>query len=143
MASKTRFTRAAARAWTEAIQEAGGIELFALGFLDDSGEVARIEILCRGQRDAVPALLTRPRAGQVVIHNHPSGVVEASNADMELAGRYGEDGVGVVITDNRCTKALWVVEPHQREPVAIDEADVRHFFDEGHGTGLPRVRGVA
>ena len=137
MASKTRFTRAAARAWTEAIQEAGGIELFALGFLDDSGEVARIEILCRGQRDAVPALLTRPRAGQVVIHNHPSGVVEASNADMELAGRYGEDGVGVVITDNRCTKALWVVEPHQREPVAIDEADVRHFFDEALPRALP------
>jgi len=135
MPSKTRFTRAAARAWTAAIQEAGGIELFALGFLDEAGEVARIEVLCRGQRDAVPALLTRPRAGQVVIHNHPSGVVEASNADMELAGRYGEDGVGVVITDNRCTKALWVVEPHKRELVPVDEADVRHFF----GSALPRA----
>lgn len=137
MPPKTRFTRAAARAWTEAIREAGGIELFALGFLDEAGEVSRVEVLCRGQRDAVPALLTRPRAGQVVIHNHPSGVVQASDADMELAGRYGEDGVGVVITNNQCTAALWVVEPHKREPVSVDEADVRHFFAEALPTALP------
>ncbi|MEC8423763.1 MAG: hypothetical protein VX000_08300, partial [Myxococcota bacterium] len=139
MSTKTRFTGAAARAWREAIREAGGIELFALGFLDDDGLVARVEVLCRGQRDAVPALLTRPRAGQVVIHNHPSGVVQASDADMALASRYGEDGVGVVITDNACTAALWVVEPHQRDPVAIDEADVRHFFEEALPRALPQT----
>ncbi len=137
MSSKTRFTRQAARAWREAIAEAGGIELFAVGTMDDNGEVARIEVVARGQKDRVPALLTRPRPGQIVVHNHPSGVVEASDADLHLAGLFGEDGVGVVITDNQCGRALWVVEPLVREPVSVEEADVRHFFDEALPRTLP------
>jgi ATP-dependent DNA helicase DinG len=137
MASDTRFNLAAARAWRREIAEAGGIELFAIGRLDEGGKVAQVEVLCRGQKGAVPALMTRPRAGEVVIHNHPSGVVEASDADMHLAGMYGEDGVGVVITDNDCRVALWVVEPLVREPVPVDEADVRHFFDIALPKSMP------
>lgn len=137
MSSKTRFTRSAARAWRDAIAEAGGIELFAIGTMDENGQVSRIEVVARGQRDRVPALLTRPKAGQIVVHNHPSGVVEASDADMHLAGIFGEDGVGVVITDNQCSKALWVVEPLVREPVAVEADDVRHFFTDALPRALP------
>jgi ATP-dependent DNA helicase DinG len=120
--NSTRFTPEAAASYRKQIAEAGGIELFAIGRLNPTGEVAELEVHCRGTSDSVPALLSRPRPGEVVIHNHPSGVMEASAADMGLASRYGEDGVGVVITDNEVRRALWVVEPYRRElkPVCLD-----------------------
>jgi ATP-dependent DNA helicase DinG len=112
----------------EAIREAGGIEVFAIGDVDFMRKVSRLEIHCRGTRDAVPALMERPRAGQVVIHNHPSGVVEASPADLGLAAQYGDNGIGVVIVDNDVTRDLWVVEPAKitREPIPRDR--LRDFF---------------
>ena len=110
------------------IREAGGIEIFAIGQLNEEGFVEALEVHCRGNRESVPALLTRPRPGEVVIHNHPSGRLEASEADMMLANRYGEDGVGVVIVDNEVRRALWVVEPYRRQLQVVTEAEIRAFF---------------
>jgi len=135
VSSPTRFTAVAASRFRTAIAEAGGIELFAIGKVGPERQVTDLEVHCRGQIDAVPALLKRPRAGEVVIHNHPSGVVQASDADMRLAGLYGDDGVGVVITNNAVTEALWVVEPHVTVRRPVDPAQVRRFFE---GV-LPRV----
>lgn len=135
MSSDTRFSPEAAARYRVAITQAGGIELFAIGNIDGEGVVVDLEVHCRGQRDAVPALLRRPQPGQVVIHNHPSGVVQASDADMRLAGLYGDDGVGVVITNNAVTEALWVVEPLVRARKRVDPDRVRRFFD----SVLPRV----
>ena len=103
-----RFTPDAAAAFRAAIADAGGVEVFAVGRLDDAGRVAEIEVHCRGNEGAVPALLYAPRPGDVVIHNHPSGLLRASDADLYLAGRYGEDGVGMVITNSPVTAELWV-----------------------------------
>lgn len=119
------------------MREAGGVEIFAIGKLDDEGRVYDLEVHCRGQEGAVPALLHRPRPGEVVIHNHPSGVLRASDADMALAARYGEDGVGVVIVNNEVTAAQWVVEPHRPKRVEVDEAEVRAFFAELLPSALP------
>jgi len=130
-----RFQPRAASVLREAILEAGGIEVFAIGDVDLTHKVHRLEIHCRGTRDSVPALLERPRAGQVVIHNHPSGVIEASPADLGLAAQYGDNGVGVVIVDNAVERDLWVVEParSKRQPVPRDR--LRSFFVDD----LPRV----
>ncbi len=141
MPTETRFTAQAAATFAAAIAEAGGIELFAIGRVDEEGQVCDLEVHCRGQIDAVPALLKRPRTGEVVIHNHPSGVVQASDADMRLAGLYGDDGVGVVITDNAVTRALWVVEPHVRRSKPVDPARVRRFFDQVLPRALPGHEG--
>jgi ATP-dependent DNA helicase DinG len=126
--SSTRFSDAAAQTMRAAIEEAGGVEVFAIGTMDGGGLVESLEIHCRGNRGAVPALLSRPRPGQVVIHNHPSGVLEASNADMYLANLYGEDGIGVAIVDNAVERALWVVEPHFRELKRIEVSEIEEFF---------------
>ncbi len=119
----------------DAITEAGGVEVFAVGRLDETGRIADIEVHCRGNQVAVPALLRAPKPGEVVIHNHPSGVLEASDADLYLAGRYGEDGVGMVITDSPVSRDLWVVEPLRRPRVRVEEAQVRALFE----VALPRV----
>lgn len=132
-----RFTARAALLFREAIADAGGVEVFAVGRLDDQGMVAEVEVHCRGNLQAVPALLRVPRPGEVVIHNHPSGLLQASEADLHLAGRYGEDGVGMVITDNAVTRALWVVEPRRRPRVRVEEAAVQRFFEEALPAVLP------
>ncbi|MCK6506147.1 helicase [Myxococcota bacterium] len=133
----TRFTPPAAEAFAAAIADAGGVEVFAVGRLDADGRVAEIEVHCRGNASAVPALLRAPRPGEVVIHNHPSGLLQASEADLHLAGRYGEDGVGMVITDNLVRRALWVVEPTRRVQRPVDPAEVRDFFERALPRALP------
>ncbi|TVQ87482.1 MAG: helicase [Deltaproteobacteria bacterium] len=134
--SSLRFTRAAANDLRRAIQDAGGVEVFAIGDVD-GGEVVGLTITCRGTEDRVPALLERPRTGQVVIHNHPSGDLRPSEADLHLASRYGEDGIGVVIVDSTVTKSNWVVEPHNKELKRVDPARVERFFTQDLPRALP------
>jgi ATP-dependent DNA helicase DinG len=124
-----RFTPDAADAFRLAVREAGGVEVFAIGSVEER-HVVDVTVTCRGQADRVTALIDRPRAGQVVIHNHPSGNLTASNADMQLASLYGEDGVGVVIVNNDVTQDNWVVEPHVRKRVVVDVDEIDRIFLE-------------
>lgn len=131
-----RFAPEAAEALARAIREAGGVEVFAIGDTED-GIVTSVTIACRGQEHRVTALIDRPRAGQVVIHNHPSGDLRPSDADMHLAGMYAEDGVGVVIVDSAVTRANWVVEPHVQKQVPVDPEDVARFFRDDLARAMP------
>lgn len=106
-----RFTTAAAAALRDAIVDAGGNEVFALGTLD-GGRVASVRILARGNRHAAPAILQVPRPGEVVIHNHPGGVLVPSDPDLSVAAALGNNGVGAYIVDNAVTALYVVVEPH-------------------------------
>lgn len=130
----TRLAPDAALAVRAAIEDAGGNEVFLVGDVEGR-TVVRVEVHARGTEDAVLALRGRARPGQVVIHNHPSGELRPSGPDLELAGRFGEDGVGFVIVDNLAERSFWVVEPKARRRVAVDPDDVRRFF----GEDLPRV----
>lgn len=122
-----RFTPDAAAALRQAISLAGGVEVFGICDVED-GQVVAVEVHARGTADAVPALLTRPRAGQAVVHNHPSGDLRPSEADLSLAHRYGEDGVGVVIVDSKVTRDNWIVEPHAQVGAPVDPAEIEHLF---------------
>ncbi len=130
-----RFTPYAARKMRTAIKDAGGVEVFAIGDVNEDGFVYDLEIHCRGNKGSTPALLSRYNPGQVVIHNHPSGVLQASDADMYLANRYGDDGVGVIIVNNNVDRDFWVVEPHVPEAERLDLMEVQGFFEQV----LPRV----
>ncbi|MBK9644774.1 MAG: hypothetical protein IPO67_06425 [Deltaproteobacteria bacterium] len=131
-----RFTREAASALRLAIKEAGGDEVFAVGTLDDRGRVATIEVHARGHQSAVNAP-ARARAGEVVIHNHPSGDLRPSDPDLALAGRFGDEGVGFIIVNNAVSNERWVVEPAKRRPVPVDEDALREVFE----LALPRAMG--
>ncbi len=137
MATSLRFTPAAAAALRAAIADAGGIEVFAVGDVDGKANVERIEVHARGQEGAVVALRSRARAGQVVIHNHPSGDLRPSDPDMRLAGVFGEDGVGFVIVDNPVGRSNWVVEPLRKREAPVDAALLDRFFVEGLPAILP------
>ena len=125
----SRFAPAAARTLRAAIRDAGGVEVFAIGDVE-SKTVVHLTVTCRGTPDAVPALLERPRTGQVVIHNHPSGNLQPSQADFHLAGLYGDDGIGVIIVNNAVDEANWVVEPHAEQRRDVEPGEIRAFFED-------------
>ena len=121
-AVEERFTGAAAAALRDAIADAGGNEVFALGVVAD-GLVTGVRVLARGNRHAAPAILQVPRPGEVVVHNHPSGALTPSDADLSIASALGNGGVGAYIVDNAVSQVYVVVEPHaERAPTAVDPA---------------------
>jgi ATP-dependent DNA helicase DinG len=127
-----RFTSGAAGALRTAIEDAGGNEVFLLGVLDDGGRVSGVRVLARGNRHAVPALLKIPRPGEVVIHNHPSGTLAPSDADLNVASVLGNEGVGAYIVDNDVSALYVVVEPHRPQaPTPLARGDVRGLLAPG------------
>ncbi|MFI5366457.1 MAG: helicase C-terminal domain-containing protein [Candidatus Binatia bacterium] len=116
-----RLSPAAVRALQAAVADAGGNEVFLLGTVDDRQVITSVRVLARGNRHAVPALLQVPRPGEVVIHNHPSGTLQPSDADLDVASALGDNGVGAYIVNNAVTDIYVVVEPHvTAAPVRLD-----------------------
>ncbi len=107
----TRIAPAAALRMQEAIAETGGREVFFAGGLDSQGRVAEVRVCARGHESAVPALFETLNVRDVVIHNHPSGELAPSEADVQLAAMYSAHGHGVFIVDNEVTRVYVVVEP--------------------------------
>lgn len=92
------------------ILESSGNEVFCIGHTDAEQIVTDLEILARGNRGAVPAILQACRPGDVIIHNHPSGRLEPSEPDLAIAGSLGSLGVGFYIVDNQVSNIYRVVE---------------------------------
>ncbi|MCB9682056.1 MAG: helicase [Alphaproteobacteria bacterium] len=131
-----RFTPPAADALREAIADAGGVEVFAVGDVEH-GIVTGIAVAARGTEDKVLAILGRPRSGQVVIHNHPSGNTRPSDPDLALAHQFANDGVGFVIVDSAVSVSTWVVEPWDKAPVRVDPAEVDRLLSEQLVASMP------
>ena len=62
--------------------------------------------VARGTVDCVLALPGVARRGEMLLHNHPSGRLEPSMADLSIAARLHDDGVGFGIVDNDGDRAL-------------------------------------
>jgi ATP-dependent DNA helicase DinG len=77
--------------------------------------------VARGNRAAVLAVARDAPEGGVLIHNHPSGNLEPSDADLAVAARCYEEGLGTAIVDNDATRLYVVVEPPEpRVVVPLD-----------------------
>ena len=122
-----RMTRATADDLQRHIEEAGGNEVFCAGTLDGAGLLTAVRVLARGHAEAVPALFTMLELREVVLHNHPSGNLEPSDADLELAAMYSAHGHGVYIVDNETTRVYVVVEPCL--PKRVERLDTRQLAD--------------
>jgi ATP-dependent DNA helicase DinG len=93
------------------ITAASGNEVFFIGRCNVEGVVCEVEAIARGSKVAVPAIITRASCGEVVIHNHPSGDLTPSGADMDIASVCGNQGIGFSIVYNGCTRCYQVVSP--------------------------------
>ncbi|MDA8429545.1 MAG: helicase [Geobacteraceae bacterium] len=106
------------------IGEASGNEVFFIGRTNVDGIVCEVEAIARGTKTAVPAILARAACGDVVIHNHPSGDLTPSGADMEIASVAGNQGIGFAIINNDCSRCYQVVIPFSEkkgELLSLDE----------------------
>jgi ATP-dependent DNA helicase DinG len=117
---------AAAELIRREIRRAHGNEVCFLAGVAESGELTDPRVVARGHASAVLAAIRDPDPGGVVLHNHPSGVLQPSNADLEVAARLWEQGLGFAITDNDASELYVVVEPPAAErlvPLDLEEIE--------------------
>ncbi len=126
---KRHFSEKALLQIREAIAEVGGNEVFFLGRTDEARVVVEVEPLARGNRDAVAAIMVAASFGDVVIHNHPSGVLTPSQADLEIAAILGNQGVGFYIIDNLAERCYQAVSPFARRAVErLSYPEIERFY---------------
>lgn len=120
-----------------AIEDAKGNEVFAVCLLDEDGMIYELEVVARGKRDSVPALKPHMEGKDVLVHNHPSGLLEPSQADMGIAMRMGDQGMGFYIVDNLVSEVYVVAEaagPRHREE--LDANALSELLEQGGGMAL-------
>lgn len=117
-----RIAPPAADAIRAAIAEVGGREVFFACKVNGEGMVVEARTCARGHDSAVPAVSEMLEKGEVVLHNHPTGDVTPSEADIQLAAIYGFNGHGIYITDNEVSRVYVVVEPLLSRPRALLDA---------------------
>ena len=101
---------------------AGGREVSFLARVTRQRVIEDPRAVARGNHSAVLAVAQGAPEGGVMIHNHPSGEMSPSDADLRVAARIHEDGLGTVIVDNRATRLYVVVEPP--EPRQVELLDI-------------------
>ncbi|MDX9800691.1 MAG: helicase C-terminal domain-containing protein [Spirochaetia bacterium] len=111
MRSNERITELTLEIIRKSIIEADGNEVMFCGRLDAKGKIESVIIAARGNEEAVPAIESFIEKGEVVIHNHPDGVLKPSNADLRIASILGAQGIGFVIIDNSAENIYVVAEP--------------------------------
>jgi ATP-dependent DNA helicase DinG len=112
MKVQERFSDAAVEFLRTEIQEAGGREVLFIAKIDGKTEkIHEVTVGARGTREMVPAIFVHMERGDVVVHNHPSGLLEPSQADLGVAGSLGQNGIGFWIVDNPVTEFYALSEP--------------------------------
>jgi ATP-dependent DNA helicase DinG len=109
------------------IRNAGGNELLVIGKIDTAGCVVEVRIGARGNTDMVPALRNDIEHGDVLIHNHPSGGLTPSGADLNVASYLANQGIGFYIIDNAVESIYIVTEPV--DPVRISPIDAASLVE--------------
>lgn len=93
------------------IGRAGGREVCFLATVDESRVVHDPRAVARGNFEAVLVAARDAPEGGVMLHNHPNGTLEPSEADLAVAAHLYERGLGTAIVDNDAAGLYVVVEP--------------------------------
>ena len=110
-----------------AIRLAGGREVCFVCAVDEDGLVLTGRVVARGDVGSVLALPGFAKRGDMLVHNHPSGVLEPSGADYDVAARMHDEGVGFGIIDNDAKKLYVVVEvPAPEKTTRLDPKAIAH-----------------
>ncbi len=132
MKAEERLTPRVVEQIRRAIAEADGNEVFLVGTVGDDGLVDGVSIGARGNEEAVPVLAPHLAGGDVVIHNHPSGGTRPSAADLSIAARLGNEGIGFFIVDNDLASVYVVAEPvAPRRLTPLDEEELAGHLAPG------------
>ncbi|MGH7475549.1 MAG: JAB domain-containing protein, partial [Longimicrobiales bacterium] len=114
------------------IVRAGDNEVCFIARVAEDGAIIEPRVVARGNRSAVLAAAGGAEAGMLVLHNHPSGELEPSDADFRVAAELHDRGLGLAIVDNAVTDLYVVVEPGRaRSRETIDPAAVEAVLEPG------------
>ncbi len=115
------------------IAGAGGNEVLFVGLIEPGSlKVIAVKAAARGTREMVPALAPHMTRGDVVIHNHPSGILMPSGADLGVANPLGQQGIGFWIVNNAVTDCYAVCEPVTPPPrTQVHPDDVAAHLEPG------------
>ena len=128
----SRLAKDAADGIRAAIFLAGGREVCFVGTVDADGVVVSARVVARGDVGSVLAIPGFAQRGELLIHNHPSGVLDPSPADLQVAAGIHDNGVGFAITNNTATALYVVVEVPAAEPsVPLSRADIDGVLGPG------------
>ena len=117
----THLSRSAAAGVRTAIRLAGGREVCFACTVDAAGIIQTARVVARGDSRSVLALPGFAKRGELMLHNHPSGDLEPSDADLAVAAKLHDDGIGFAIVDNDASELYVVVEiPKPTVEVRID-----------------------
>ena len=129
--SVERLTAAARTLLQEEIAAARGREVSFVVRADPNGTLSDARVVARGTIDAVLALPGVATRGEMLIHNHPSGFLEPSGADLHVAARLHDEGVGFGIVNNDVSTLYIVVEmPRARALERLDSLDIANLLTE-------------
>lgn len=114
------------------IERAGGREVCFLAGVDEARVIRTPRAVARGSFAAVLAAARDAAAGGVMLHNHPSGDLGPSEADLDVAARLYEQGLGTAIVDNAASRFYVVVEPPvPRRMVPLDGEELGALLAPG------------
>jgi ATP-dependent DNA helicase DinG len=129
---ESRLAASAAAGMRTAIRLAGGREVCFVATVDEKGIVRTARVVARGDVQSVLALPAVAERGEMLLHNHPSGVLEPSDADLIVATRMHDGGIGFGIIDNDATALYVVVEiPKARVTVQIAASAIAESLGPG------------
>ena len=136
MKAANRFTEKIIDELQNEIREAGGNEIFALGYLDDKKLVYRISVTARGNKGSVLAinemLADKEAVPDVLIHNHPSGFLTPSDNDLLISSQAAGSGIGSYIIDNSLRNVYVVAEPvKKRKHKKLDPEAICRDLESG------------
>jgi ATP-dependent DNA helicase DinG len=121
----------------ESIQANNGNEVFFIGYVDrESGKVDEVEAVAYGNDAMTPVFLEKAVASDVVIHNHPSGILTPSPQDLQMADiLMNQAGVSFLIVENDLSRVkviFYAPGLSEKERKELDSKTVlSHFEDEG------------
>ncbi len=120
-----RLSPAAREVLRREIRAASGNEVSFVATVSDAGVLTSARAVARGTADCVLALAGTARRGEMLLHNHPTGRLEPSMADLSIAARAHDGGIGFGIVSNDGEHLYVVVEVPKATPVIrIDPFDV-------------------
>ena len=106
-----RFSLEVRQEMKRQIEMAGGNEVFFAGIINAEGVVISVQAGARGNSDSVPVNFSFAREASVLIHNHPSGFLHPSSADLMVASDASEKAQGFYIVNNDVSDVYVVMEP--------------------------------
>jgi ATP-dependent DNA helicase DinG len=116
--------RSAARIRAE-IARAGGNEVCFVAAVSAECVVSEPRVVARGNRGAVLAGTSDAEPGSIVLHNHPSGDLTPSEADLAVAADLYSAGLGLAIVDNEAkTLYVVVVPPKHTDLELLDTGEI-------------------